>query len=83
MQFFKFLFPPSRCVHLSFEVIFICDLYFNISYIEDGTFYTRRWWDVRLDVVRQFKTELVRLVQRLVFERKYFYSRDRYYYYLT
>jgi hypothetical protein len=30
------------------------------------------WWDVRLDFVRQFKTELVRLVERLVFEKNIF-----------
>jgi hypothetical protein len=27
-------------------------------------------WDVRLDFVRQFKTELVRLVESLIFEKK-------------
>ncbi len=27
-------------------------------------------WDVRLDCVRQFKTDYVRLVERLVFEKK-------------
>ncbi len=32
----------------------------------------KNWWDVRLDFVRQFKTELVRLVERLVFEKNIF-----------
>ncbi len=27
-------------------------------------------WDVRLDDVRQFKTELVQLVESLIFEKK-------------
>ena len=28
------------------------------------------WWDVRLDFVQQFKTELVRRLECLLFEKK-------------
>ncbi len=30
------------------------------------------WWDVRLDFIRQFKTKLVWLVERLVFAKNIF-----------
>jgi hypothetical protein len=36
---------------------------------EQGYFYGKRW-DVRLDFVRQFKNELVRRLEGLVFEKK-------------
>jgi hypothetical protein len=34
-------------------------------------------WDVRLDYVRQFKSELVRRLEGLVFEKKKFHSNER------
>jgi hypothetical protein len=35
------------------------------------------WWDVRLDFVRQFKTELARGLECLVFEKKIILIRER------
>jgi hypothetical protein len=55
------------------QIIKHCLIYFQIILNKDEsiTFYLSRW-DVRLELFWQFKSELVRLLEGLVFEKKYF-----------